>query len=157
VILLRSHSSLWDFKMICTRTLICSLVRNKGSYLEHFAPIVIFFIYSVELELHDRKVYFRTYVRIWLELSYCSLENPRSNWVVVIDLELLSLACPSLGLGSCYVHQLRLYHPVIMMVILILLVWKNRIWGDRIGTSRCNASGSRLLSGAMLEACIQLS
>jgi hypothetical protein len=30
---------------------------------------------------------------------------------------------------------------------------ENRIWGDGIGTSRCDASGSRLLSGAMLEAC----
>jgi hypothetical protein len=30
---------------------------------------------------------------------------------------------------------------------------ENRIWGDRIGTSRCDAGGSRLLSGAILEAC----
>jgi hypothetical protein len=30
---------------------------------------------------------------------------------------------------------------------------ENRIWGDRIETSRCDAGGSRLLSGAMLEAC----
>jgi hypothetical protein len=52
------------------------------------------------------------------------MENPRSNWVVVIGLELLSLACPGLGLGSCYVHQLCLCHTVIMMVILILLVWR---------------------------------
>jgi hypothetical protein len=81
------------------------------------------------------------------------LENPRSNWVVVINLELLSLACPGLGLGSCYVHQLCLCYHVIMMVILILLVRKNRIWGDEIGTSRCDAGSSRLLSGAMLEAC----
>jgi hypothetical protein len=51
------------------------------------------------------------------------MENPRSNWVVVIRLELLVLACPGLGLGSCYVHQLCLFHPVIVMVILILLVW----------------------------------
>jgi hypothetical protein len=29
----------------------------------------------------------------------------------------------------------------------------NRIWGDGIGTSRCDADGSRLLSGKMLEAC----
>jgi hypothetical protein len=57
-------------------------------------------------------------------LNCHSLENPRSNWAVVIGLELLSLACPSLGLGSCYVHQLCLCHSVIMMVILILLVWR---------------------------------
>jgi hypothetical protein len=30
---------------------------------------------------------------------------------------------------------------------------ENRIWCDGIGTSRCDASSSRLLSGAMLEAC----
>jgi hypothetical protein len=83
-----------------------------------------------------------------IELSF--LGKPRSNWVVIIDLELLSLACPGLGLGSCYVHELCLCDPVIMMVILILLVWKSRIWGDRIGTSQCDASGSRLLSGASL-------
>jgi hypothetical protein len=29
---------------------------NKASYLEYVAPIIIFSIYSVELELHDRKV-----------------------------------------------------------------------------------------------------
>jgi hypothetical protein len=30
---------------------------------------------------------------------------------------------------------------------------ENRIWGDGIGACRCDANGSRLLSGAMLEAC----
>jgi hypothetical protein len=30
---------------------------------------------------------------------------------------------------------------------------ENRIWGDGIGTCRCDAGGSRLLSCAMLEAC----
>jgi hypothetical protein len=30
---------------------------------------------------------------------------------------------------------------------------ENMIWGDRIGTSQCDAVGSRLLSDAMLEAC----
>jgi hypothetical protein len=37
---------------------------------------------------------------------------------------LLSLACPSLGLGRDYVHQLYLCHPVSVVVILILLVWR---------------------------------
>jgi hypothetical protein len=41
-----------------------SLRISKASHLEYFVPIVIFSIYSVELELHDRKVYLRTYVRI---------------------------------------------------------------------------------------------
>jgi hypothetical protein len=60
------------------------------------------------------------------------MENPRSNWVVVIGLELLILACPGLGLGSCYVHQLcSPYHydgyvdPTSV---------ENRIWGDGIRT-----------------------
>jgi hypothetical protein len=30
---------------------------------------------------------------------------------------------------------------------------ENRIWGDGIGTCWCDADGSRLLSGVMLEAC----
>jgi hypothetical protein len=30
--------------------------------------------------------------------------NLRSNWVVVIGLELLSLACPGLDLGSVMLH-----------------------------------------------------
>jgi hypothetical protein len=47
-----------DFKMKYTRTLICSFQSNEASHLEHFAPIVIFSIYSIELELHDRKVCF---------------------------------------------------------------------------------------------------
>jgi hypothetical protein len=55
VISLQSHSSAWDFKTFYMRTSIYSLVmRNKESYLEHFAPK--FYIYSIELELHDRNV-----------------------------------------------------------------------------------------------------
>jgi hypothetical protein len=45
-----------DFKMKYTRTPIFSFQSNEASHLEHFAPIVNFSIYSVELELHDRKV-----------------------------------------------------------------------------------------------------
>jgi hypothetical protein len=48
-----------------------------------------------------------------IELSF--LENHRSIRAVVIGLELLSLAYP--GLGSGYVHQLCLCHPMIIMVI----------------------------------------
>jgi hypothetical protein len=47
-----------DFKMKYMRTPIISFQSNEASHLEHFAPIVIFSIYSVELELHDRKVCF---------------------------------------------------------------------------------------------------
>jgi hypothetical protein len=45
-----------DFKMKYTRTPIFSFQSNEANHLEHFAPIVIFSIYSVELELHGRKV-----------------------------------------------------------------------------------------------------
>jgi hypothetical protein len=47
-----------DFKIKYARTLIFSFQSNEAGYLEHFAPIVIFSIHSVELELHDRKVCF---------------------------------------------------------------------------------------------------
>jgi hypothetical protein len=45
-----------DFKMKYTRTPIFSFESNEASHLEHVAPIVNFSIYSVESELHDRKV-----------------------------------------------------------------------------------------------------
>jgi hypothetical protein len=48
--------------------------------------------------------------------------NLRSNWVVVIALELLSLACPGLDLGSVMLHYF--VTPVAVMVLLILLVWR---------------------------------
>jgi hypothetical protein len=46
------------------RSFSFSLWINKASYLEHIAHIIIFFIYSVKLELHDRKVYLHTYVSV---------------------------------------------------------------------------------------------
>jgi hypothetical protein len=53
------------------------------------------------------------------------LEDLRSNWVVIIGLDLLSLACPGMGLDSCYVSSSCLCHPLVaIMVILILLVWR---------------------------------
>jgi hypothetical protein len=45
-----------DFKMKYTRTPIFSFQSNEASLLEHVAPMINFSIYSVELELHDRKV-----------------------------------------------------------------------------------------------------
>ena len=45
-----------DFKMKYTRTPIFSFQSNEASLLEHVAPIINFSTYSVELELHDRKV-----------------------------------------------------------------------------------------------------
>jgi hypothetical protein len=41
-----------------------SLRISKASYLEHNAPVIIFSIYSIKLELHGRKVCLRTYVRV---------------------------------------------------------------------------------------------
>jgi hypothetical protein len=46
-----------DFKMKYTRTPIFSFQSNEASHLEHVAPIVVSFsLYSIELELHARKV-----------------------------------------------------------------------------------------------------
>jgi hypothetical protein len=45
-----------DFKMKYTRTPIFSFQSSEATHLEHVAPIVIFPICSVELELHGRKV-----------------------------------------------------------------------------------------------------
>jgi hypothetical protein len=71
---------------------------------------------------------------IRIDLSF--LENHGSNRVVIIGLELLSLTCPGLGLGSdivapfilvspCHYLSLWLFDPISM---------ENMIWGDRIGT-----------------------
>jgi hypothetical protein len=48
--------------------------------------------------------------------------NLRNICVVVIGLELLSLACPGLDLGSVMLHYFVTL--VIVMVMLILLVWR---------------------------------
>jgi hypothetical protein len=45
-----------DFKTKYMRTSIFSFQSNEASHFEHVAPIVNFSIYSIELELHDRKV-----------------------------------------------------------------------------------------------------
>jgi hypothetical protein len=54
-------------------------------------------------------------------IDLSSLGNLRSNWVVVIGLELLSLACPGLDLGSVMLHYFVTL--IAVMVMLILLVW----------------------------------
>jgi hypothetical protein len=76
-----------------------------------------------------------------IELSFH--ENLRSVWVVVIGLELLSLAYPGLGLDSDYGYIIYAYvTPIIVMVILILLVWRIGFW----------VTGLELI-GVMLETC----
>jgi hypothetical protein len=52
------------------------------------------------------------------------LENFRSIWVVVIGLQLLSLACPGLDLGSIMLPHITYVTLVTIMVMLILLVWR---------------------------------
>jgi hypothetical protein len=46
----------------------------------------------------------------------------RTNWVVFIGLEMLSLACPGLDLGSVMLHYFVTL--VAVMVMLFLLVWR---------------------------------
>jgi hypothetical protein len=48
--------------------------------------------------------------------------NLRSNWVVIIGLDLLSLACPGRDLGRVMLHYFVTLVAVI--VLLILLVWR---------------------------------
>jgi hypothetical protein len=78
--------------------------------------------------------------------------NLRSNWVVVIGLELLSLACPGLDLGSGMLHHITYVTHVTIMVMLILLVWR-----IGFGVTRMEFVGVmptvQGLSSAMLEAC----
>jgi hypothetical protein len=80
------------------------------------------------------------------------LENLRSNWVVVIGLELLSLACPGLDLGSVMLHHITYLTLVTIMVMLILLVWRRGfgVTGMELVGVMPMVQG---LSGVMLEAC----
>jgi hypothetical protein len=55
-----------------------------------------------------------------IELPF--LGNLINIWVVIIGLELLSLACPGLDLGSVMLHYFVTL--VAVMVMLILLVWR---------------------------------
>jgi hypothetical protein len=80
------------------------------------------------------------------------LGNLRSTWVVVIGLELLSLACLGLDLGSVMLHHITYVTLVTVMVMLILLVWR-----IGFGVIEMEFVGVMLtvqgLFGAMLEAC----
>jgi hypothetical protein len=78
------------------------------------------------------------------------LENPRSNWVVITGIDLLSLACPGLDLGSVMLHHITYITPI--MVMLIPLVW--RIGFGVTGMEFVGVMPTiQGLSGAMLEAC----
>jgi hypothetical protein len=86
-----------------------------------------------------------------IDLSF--VENHRSIWVVIIGLELLSLSCPGLSFGSDYVHHFIPVSPCHGYGYFDPTSVENRIWGDGNGSYWCGTDGSRLLSGAMLEAC----
>jgi hypothetical protein len=90
---------------------------------------------------------------LWLtSIDLPFLGNLRSNWVVIIGLELFSLACPSLDLGSVMLHHITFVTLVTVMVMLILLVW--RIGFGVTGMEFVGVMPTvQGLSGAMLEAC----
>jgi hypothetical protein len=88
-----------------------------------------------------------------IDLSF--LGNLRSNRVVVISLDLLSLTCPGLDLGSVMLHHITYVTLVTVMVTLILLVW--RIGFGVTGMEFVGVMPTvQGLSGAMLEACGKL-
>jgi hypothetical protein len=60
-------------------------------------------------------------------IDLSSLENLRSSGVVVIGLELLSLACPGLDLGSVILHC-YLCHPCCCHGYVDPISMENRIW-----------------------------
>jgi hypothetical protein len=76
-----------------------------------------------------------------IELPF--LRNLRSNWVVVIGLELLSLACLGLDLGSVMLYYIC--HPCYCYGYVDPISAENRIWGDGNGICLCDANGSRLV------------
>jgi hypothetical protein len=57
-------------------------------------------------------------------LTYHFLEDLSGNWVVVIGLDLLSLACSGLAWVVAMFQHHAYVTPVAIMVILILLVWR---------------------------------
>jgi hypothetical protein len=65
-------------------------------------------------------------------LIYRSLENPRSNWLVIIGLKLLSIACPGLGLGSEYAPHFIPVSPYHGYGYLDPTSVENRIWADSL-------------------------
>jgi hypothetical protein len=54
-------------------------------------------------------------------------------------------------LGSAYIHHFIPMSPCRGYGYLDPTSVEKRTWGDWMGTCRCDADGSRLLSGAMLK------
>jgi hypothetical protein len=134
----------------------CSLRINKASHLEHFAPIVIFLylLCRIRTAWYEGLICAPMLGLTSIDLSF--LGNLRSNWVVVIGLELLSLACPGLDLGSVMLHHITFVTLITVMVMLILLVWRIEfgVTGMEFVGVMPTVQG---LSSAMLEACGSLS
>jgi hypothetical protein len=76
-------------------------------------------------------------------IDLSSLKNLRSSGVVFIGLELLSLACSSLDLGSVILHC-YLCHPGCCHGYVDPISVENRIWDDGNGICWCDTNGSRL-------------
>jgi hypothetical protein len=106
--------------------------------------LLIFAIYSIELELHDRNVCPVHLCEGLTRIDLSFLENLRSIWVVIIGLELLSLACPGLGLGSGCVTSFLLLSAYLCYGYLILLVWTIGFRVTGLKLVQCDADGSRL-------------
>jgi hypothetical protein len=62
----------------------------------------------------------------------------------VIGLELLSLACPDLCLGSDIVQSFYTCVTLSLLWLFDPISVKNRIWVTRLELVRCDADGSRL-------------
>jgi hypothetical protein len=140
------------FKTKLLRSPNCSSRINKASNLEHVAPIVIFFSLFCRIRTACLKGLIYAPMLGLTSIILPFFGNLRSNWVVVIGLELLSLACPGLDFGSVTLHHITYVTLVTVMVMLILLVWR-----IGFGVTGMEFVGVMLtvqgLSGAMLEAC----
>jgi hypothetical protein len=75
-------------------------------------------------------------------IDLSSLKTLEVFGVVVIGLELLSLACPGLDLGR--VITLLFCHLCCCHGYVDPISMENRIWGDENGICRCDANGSWL-------------
>jgi hypothetical protein len=80
-----------------TRTPIFSFQSNEASVLNIYYTYIFLYLFC-RTRIACRKVY-STHLCLGLtRIALAFLKNLRSIWVVIIGLELLSLACPGLGL-----------------------------------------------------------
>jgi hypothetical protein len=125
-----------------TKLLRCpsfSLWSSKACYLEYIAPIFIFSIYSVELELHNRKVCF---VHLCLGLTRIELSYLENRKMYLGGRH-------GLGLASTLVPLFYPCHYPICYYFGFLLVWRIEIWGDMFGTVFGGLRQFEALSGGL--------